>query len=176
MKTIRFTCILLATLCLTSCVMTKLNTSPIIDLPPTTRIGVVPFQNHSGSPQAGQRAAAISGGLMRIKGASIVSYPLSGSCKKLINCPYNVISWQKARAFARANGAQLILTGTVSEWRYKTGLDGEPSVGITLSLVDTKTGRIVWSGVGSQTGSSRSGLSVVAQSLLTKVLAPVMVH
>ena len=60
----------------------------------------------------------------------------------------------------------------MEEWRYKTGVDGEPVVGLTLELIDVQSGQVVWSATGARSGWSRSSLSSVATSLIGSVLAP----
>lgn len=62
------------------------------------------------------------------------------------------------------------MTGTVNEWRYKVGLDGEPAVSVTLKLIDMRNGRVIWSAVGSKMGSSRSSLGNVGQRLIDSML------
>jgi hypothetical protein len=59
--------------------------------------------------------------------------------------------------------------GSVQEWRYKVGIDGEPAVGVTMKVLDLSTGQIVWSVSGAKSGWSRQALSAVAQSLLTEM-------
>jgi hypothetical protein len=66
------------------------------------------------------------------------------------------------------------VTGTVDEWRYKVGVDGEPAVGFTLQVLDVPTGRVLWSAAGGRTGWSREALSAVAHQLLTRLSAPLV--
>ena len=80
-------------------------------------------------------------------------------------------TWREiALAWARQAGARYALTGSVDEWRYKVGVDGEAAVGVVLSIVDVESGRAVWSGSGAQSGWSREALSGVAQRLLRRLL------
>lgn len=60
--------------------------------------------------------------------------------------------------------------GGVSEWRYKTGIDGEAAVSLMLSLVDLKTSQVVWSATASDTSWSNSSLGTLAQNLIQKML------
>ena len=62
--------------------------------------------------------------------------------------------------------------GSVEEWRYKVGVDGEPAVGITLQLIDLPSGAVIWTASGSKTGWSREGLTATAQKLLVELTAP----
>src|SRR5690606_9636971 len=79
---------------------------------------------------------------------------------------------QQALAWARDTGARYALTGSVQEWRYKVGLDGEPVVGLTLNLIDVSSATVVWSATGSRSGWSRSSLAGVGQTLIKEMLDP----
>ncbi|MDU7588518.1 MAG: penicillin-binding protein activator LpoB, partial [Acidovorax sp.] len=75
-----------------------------------------------------------------------------------------------ALAWAREQGVRYALAGTVDEWRYKVGVDGEPAAGITLQIIDVQSGDILWSGAGGKSGWSREALSAVAQKLIRELL------
>lgn len=53
---------------------------------------------------------------------------------------------------AHSVNATHLLIGTVHEYRYKTDLDGDPAVGITLRLVDAATGQTLWQGTSGNVG------------------------
>ena len=76
---------------------------------------------------------------------------------------------QTALATARNDGADYLFTGTVEEWRYKSGLDGEPAVGITLEIRNADDNRVVWSGTSARTGWGRESLSVAAHKVLDEL-------
>jgi TolB-like protein len=81
----------------------------------------------------------------------------------------------KAREWAQSQGIRYILTGSVEEWHYKVGVDGEPAVGLTLKVIDLNTNQVVWSAVGAKSGWSRSALSAVAQDLARSLLSDLKV-
>lgn len=64
---------------------------------------------------------------------------------------------------ARSLGATHLLIGTVHEYRYKTDLDGDPVVGLTLRLVDAQDGRTIWQGSCAKVGVFFSSLSTASQ-------------
>ncbi len=68
--------------------------------------------------------------------------------------------------WARQQNLQYVLTGSVDEWQYKNGLDGEPAVGVTLQVVEPASGRVVWSNSGARSGWSRECLAATAQKVL----------
>ena len=158
---------------LVGCGTTAINyssTSPILSS--KERWAVLPMTNHTETPQAGSRVSAIITGLLRIKGVNHVSmYRSKTSCDKLITCPGQMDSIYKIKAWAKQKGVRYIMLGSVNEWHYKVGLDGEPVVNVVLKLMDIKTHKTIWSAVGSKTGNSRSGLSNVGQELIEEMLS-----
>ena len=81
-----------------------------------------------------------------------------------------IVSEPKLLDWARSTHAQYAMTGSVNEWTYKVGLDGEPVVGLSLQLIDLKSGRIVWTAVGSLSGGSRIAVTTTAQRLINSLL------
>ena len=53
----------------------------------------------------------------------------------------------------RTLGVERIFYGSVTEYRYKRGLDQNPAVGINLRLLDVTSGRELWSASMSRTGT-----------------------
>jgi len=49
-------------------------------------------------------------------------------------------------------GVDTVIYGSVSEYRYKRGLDEDPVVGINILMLDVATDKIVWAGSRSDTG------------------------
>ncbi len=45
-----------------------------------------------------------------------------------------------------ALGVDTVIFGSVTEYRYKRGLDEAPVVGVNIRMLDIKTGRVLWSG------------------------------
>ena len=58
----------------------------------------------------------------------------------------------------------------MNEWRYKVGLDGEPAVGVSISIIEVASGQVVWSGTAARTGWSREAVSAIAQKATDKLL------
>lgn len=133
---------------------------------------VLPIANHTETPQAGQRAAAIAQGLLRAYGyANLTPYAGGGDDETLFD-PAKPDAQQNALNWARQQNIRYALSGAVTEWRYKVGVDGEPAVGLSFDVIDVASGKIVWTGTGSRTGWSRDALSGVAQKLERDLLAP----
>lgn len=71
---------------------------------------------------------------------------------------------------ARSVGASHLVIGTVHEYRYKTDLDGDPAVGITLRLVDAATGQTLWQGTSANVGYAFASLSSAGQKAVRKLV------
>jgi TolB-like protein len=151
-----------------------------VSAPPAPRLdraapwALLPMVNHTETPQAGLRAEAILESLLRNGGVSALRrYPSSIGGDALFE-PSERKGVDQAIDWARSQGARYAVTGTVDEWRYKVGVDGEPAVGFTLQVLEVGTGRVLWSAAGGRTGWSREALSAVAHQLLTRLSAPLV--
>jgi polysaccharide biosynthesis protein PelC len=161
-----------AALWLAGCAVTDVGRAP--QMSPGDVVAVLPIVNNTETPQAGLRAEAIAESLLKTGGvANLKRYPASLNPETLFE-PAERESVGKALEWARGERARYALTGSVQEWRYKVGVDGEPAVGISLQLIDVASGQVVWSATGSNAGWSRESLSGVAQKLLRRLLAPLM--
>lgn len=72
---------------------------------------------------------------------------------------------------AKTVGASHLLIGTVHEYRYKTDLDGDPAVGITLRLVDANTGQTLWQGSSGNVGYAFASVTSAAQRAVRALVA-----
>ncbi|WP_438483589.1 hypothetical protein [Oleiharenicola lentus] len=71
---------------------------------------------------------------------------------------------------ARSVNASHLLIGTVHEYRYKTDLDGDPAVGITLRLVDATSGQTVWQGTSGNVGYAFASVTSAAEKSVRKLV------
>lgn len=152
---------------LTGCsVMQSQEGTPI---PEDGAFAVVPLINLSQTPQAGDQAASILAAILRAKGSDNVTLYLPDDRNPLL---YESSERQReALQSARADGAAYLISGTVEEWRYKSGLDGEPAVGVTLEVRSADDNRILWSGTAARTGWGRESLSVAGHKVLDELTA-----
>lgn len=135
---------------------------------------LLPFSNHTETPQAGLRAEAIAESLLRSSaGLNLRRYPVALNTETLFE-PTDRKQYDAALAWARSQGMKYAVAGNVDEWRYKVGIDGEPAAGLTMQIVDVPSGDVLWTGAGGKTGWSREALSAVAQKLMRQLLAPVI--
>jgi polysaccharide biosynthesis protein PelC len=136
------------------------------------KIAVVSIANYTETPDAGHSAESIAANALRAGGISDVRVAPAETNRNALFDTAQRGDGEKSLEWARSQNARYVLTGAVEEWRYKTGVDGEPVVGVTFELIDVSNGAVVWSATGSRTGWSRSGLSNVATSLIGNVLSP----
>jgi TolB-like protein len=153
-----------------ACTTVRVGAPPALDR--SARWALLPFVNHTETPQAGMRAEAIAEALLRANGiANLRRYPSNLNTETLFE-PMDRKQADASRAWAQAEGVRYALTGSVDEWRYKVGVDGEPAAGVTLQLIDLQRDEVIWSATGGRTGWSREALSAVAQKLLRGMLDP----
>ncbi len=131
---------------------------------------LLPLENHTDTPQAGLSAEAIATHVLRLHGVgNIVQYPATLSRDTLFE-PSERKVVDEARKWAHEQGARYGMTGSVEEWHYKVGIDGEPAVGLSLQVIDLANDQVVWSASGAESGWSRNALSGVANKLIEKLL------
>jgi len=131
---------------------------------------VLPFANHTETPMAGSRAESVAEALLHARGVGrIKRYTSSAQAEALFDAA-DTKRQEQALAWAKEQGVRYALGGSVDEWRYKVGVDGEPAAGLTLQIIDVQSGEILWSGAGGKSGWSREALSAVAQKLIRELL------
>jgi TolB-like protein len=139
-------------------------------LDPAAKWAMLPIVNNTDTPQAGLSAEALVEHQLRRRGITALQhYPVILSRDSLFE-PTERKVVDEAQQWARDQGVRFVLLGSVQEWRYKVGIDGEPAVGVVLKVLDLSTGQVVWSVSGAKSGWSREALSAVAQKLLTELL------
>lgn len=133
-------------------------------VPLAAPMAVIPLLNLSQTPQAGDQAASILSAILRARGVEDLNLYLPED-DGAMTYP-NLARQRNAIDEARAGGARYVFTGTVEEWRYKSGLDGEPAVGVTLEVRRAGNNQVIWSGTAARTGWGREGLSVAGHKVM----------
>jgi TolB-like protein len=170
MKNLRISLLLMLTVLLGGCaVMDRVDT---VRVPADARWAVLPFENGTTTPLAGTRAQAVAQALLATLGVRDIAR--APAARDTLFDPAPAADLDTALAWARESGVRYLLTGTVSEWHYKVGVDGEPVVGLAVHIIDTDSGQTVWSGVGARAGWGRTPLAGEAQTLLKSLLEPVL--
>lgn len=155
---------------LSGCATTQLNASP----PPHPHRQavwcVVAPVNNTSTPYAGERVQQQLAALLGERGLAQVLLAPSPDDNGPLPIGDGGKEQNPALDWARQHEARYALLGSVDEWHYKVGLDGQPAVGFTLRLVDLRSGRILWSGAASASGGSREGLAVLSERTLAVLL------
>ena len=71
---------------------------------------------------------------------------------------------------AKQLGATHLLIGTVHEYRYKTDLDGDPVVGVSMRLIDSQNGETLWQGSSSNVKVFFASLTGTAQAAVERLV------
>lgn len=152
-------------------------------LPAGSTVAVLPFENLTNHPNAGQIAADIvSTELYGVEGlrtveASRVRSRLSAA--KPAADAATATDGQPdaapldAQAAGRALGVDAVLAGSVSEYGYQHGLREEPVVGLNARLVRISDGTVLWTSSQSEAGRgyfSRDSVNNVAQRVVTRMI------
>jgi len=166
MQTIRSLTLLLSVLLVAGCSSFTGKNSPA--LPRTAQWGLVPMVNYSQTPQAGERSEQILLSVLSSKGLQPQVYPVSTQGEQALLDDSERLS--AALEWARQQKLDYVVAGSVEEWQYKNGLDGEPAVGISLRVIEPATGRVLWSKSGARAGWSRESLAGSAQKVLNKLV------
>lgn len=142
------------------------------------RWALLPIMNHAETPQAGERTQAILATLLRVRGIVdaqeyTARQKAEGEVEGLPDLDPEIDRhrrFDEAIDWAKAQGITYGVTGSVEEWRYKSGADGEPATGVSLQVIDIASGRVLWSATGARTGWGRESVSGTAQKLLKGLL------
>lgn len=137
-------------------------------LPRNAAWGVAPLVNYAQTPQAGERAEQILISILAEEGVRPLMYPQAPRQDLLLQDDRE--RQIQALDWARQQRLAYVITGSVEEWQYKNGLDGEPAVGVSLQVLEPATGRVVWSSSGARAGWSRESLAGAAQRVLRELV------
>ncbi len=129
------------------------------ELKKDVKISLFTLDNYTDTPQAGKRAANIIEGVLLSKGYKVTSH--------LSKDRYSL---KKAKKTAKKDDSKYFLMGALSEWRYKTGIDGEPAVSLKAVLYKTKNAKVVWSATGSDSHWGNASIGTTAQDLIESML------
>jgi len=136
---------------------------------------LLPFVNNTETPYAGERAEAIVAALLYARGVQRLERPVTETRAEELGMDRGEKRQREALEWAKEKKVRYVLSGTVNEWRYKVGLDGEPVAGFTLQVIELPANRVVWSGAAGKSGWSRDAVSSVAQQVLNRLLGEIPV-
>lgn len=131
---------------------------------------ILPVLNNSETPQAGERLEAMLDTILRKGGVvSLDRYPAPKDEETHL-ASTDRQRYQAALEWARTAKFDYAVGGSVEEWRYKSGLDAEPAIGMSLRVLELSTGKVVWASTGTRTGESSQNTSATAVQLLDSMV------
>lgn len=166
MQIIRYVALLCISMLLTAC--SSYNGQSSVHLAKDAKWGIAPIINYSQAPQAGERAEQILQSALAARGINAPRYHAPAQADALIIDEAERL--QSGLTWAREQGFTYVFSGSVEEWQYKSGLDGEPAVGVTLQVIEVASNRIVWQSSGARAGWSRESIAGAAQKVIDKLI------
>ena len=123
---------------------------PEADLPYYERVGVVPFETLANDRAAGERVSHVFfNELLRVEFAQVAEpgqFTAAMAQVRGNKSPASPWSTAELAKLGETAGVQGVFLGTVVEYEMvRIGRDSFPMVSIEVRLVDTQTGRLVWS-------------------------------
>ncbi len=139
-----------------------------VQLPQTKKYAIGSFWNYTETPMAGLRASTIVESVLSEK--NIMVYSLIGGSDELELSTTKEDFLKTKKEEAKKVGADYLITGNVQEWRYKTGIDGEPVVSYSIQIIDLNQNRIVFNGIGAKSGWGHKSIGVIAQEIAENLI------
>ena len=138
------------------------------ELPNNKIYAISSFWNYTETPMAGLKAASIVESVLAKENISLLSL-IAGNEKESLN--QNKISFLKTQVNkAKKLKASYLIMGEVQEWRYKTGIDGEPVVSYSVKVIELNTGNILFNAVGAKSGWGHKSIGIVAQEIAQEII------
>ena len=167
MQSIRCVSLAMVALLMAGCSSFTGQSSP--ELSKSARWGVLPLVNYSQTPQAGERSEQILLSVLSSRGLQPQVYTgTTGQGEQALLDDNERLAG--AMDWAREQKLDYVVSGSVEEWQYKNGLDGEPAVGVSLQVLEPASGRVLWSTSGARAGWSRESLAGAAQKVLRELV------
>jgi TolB-like protein len=153
---------------LTACAPMQVQKTKSADIEKKEKIVIIPFYNYTQTPLAGYSAAALSQVILQSHGYKTQTYGLQPDETTLLN--ENETASKNIAASFKQKGYRYLLQGEVTEWRYKSGIDAEPVVGLVVTVIDLQNGKTAYSSTGSKTTLGSGSISQTAHNILDEIL------
>jgi len=139
-----------------------------IQLPHNKIYAIGSFWNYTQTPMAGLKTASIVEAVLSKENLSLISL-VDGSEEKSLKQSKTAFLKEQTQK-AKQLKANYLITGEVQEWRYKTGIDGEPVVSYSIKIIELKSGNVVFNSVGAKSGWGNKSIGVVAQEIASELI------
>ena len=130
---------------------------------------VMPFNNYSGSAFASEQAEEIVVSVLKSEDVNIKIYKVS-DLNTLDSVLDPSLKIKAAQKWLANQDADYIVTASVAEWKYKSGLDADPSVGIILKVLDASNNEVLWQGTHVKSGWGRDSLALVGMDVVSEIV------
>jgi hypothetical protein len=158
--------IILSLWLLTSC--SSMINRQNVELPLDKKYAIASFWNYTETPMAGLRAASIVESVLAKNSLRLSSLVAGSEEMEATKSKGDFLKAKKAEA--KQLDAEYLIMGNVQEWRYKTGIDGEPVVSFSLLVIDLKTDKVVFNAVGAKSAWGHKSIGVVAQEIAQELI------
>ena len=136
------------------------NNLPQVEESKDISVSLFMLNNYTDTPRAGMRSSNIIEGILLSKGYIVDNHIMS-----------ETVELKAAQIIAEKENTNYFFIGGVSEWRYKTGIDGEPAVSLQCSMYETNTSKLVWSATGADSDWGVGSIGTTAQDLLETMMS-----
>ncbi|WP_406017631.1 hypothetical protein [Succinivibrio sp.] len=133
---------------------------------------VMPFVNQSNTPLAAENVGTIICSELSAKNINYVAYESADEPKDLKSILDDSYTTRKANDWLKTVSHNYVISGSVDEWNYKAGLDGEPVVSVTIRIKDVN-GNVVYEKTGSRSGFGRESLNGAGQKVVENILSDI---
>lgn len=171
---LNFLFIIILLILLIGCSVT--NVQKGVSLSSSERWMILPFQNYSQTPRAGEQAEEILATLLRIQGLQNIEMYQPQTDEESGWPELNSRKFQEnTLLLARKENISYAVTGSIDEWQYKLGVGSEPAVGLTIRIIEVSSGNVIWSASGARSGWSVESLTGTAQKLLKNMISDIKI-
>ncbi|MDD2710429.1 MAG: hypothetical protein PHV34_20815 [Verrucomicrobiae bacterium] len=126
------------------------------------RVCLAPFENATDDEHAGRAFTELFGTAMMERGVELIQLSKTASEDPGAAVDYLHLAKEKKAVY--------LVAGAVHEYRYKTDLDGDPAVGVTIRIVEVSSKKTVWQASGSNVGVGFSSLTSAAQEVVGDIV------
>ncbi|MGE0713083.1 MAG: hypothetical protein AB7N76_35100 [Planctomycetota bacterium] len=120
--------------------------APSYDAGKAGRVAVLPLENHTSYPNAGETVSELLATELRVRGFDVLD---GHEVRRKLELQADDEGRKLARADLAALARQLqvdsLVSGSVGEFRYKRDLGEDPVVGFSVRMLDRAKGEVVWS-------------------------------
>jgi hypothetical protein len=137
-------------------------------LPIDKKYAISSFWNYTETPMAGLRASSIVESVL--SNEQIIIHSLIDGSDEMGEVKSKQVFLNKKKDEAKISGADYLITGDVQEWRYKTGIDGEPVVSYSIKVINLKDDSIVLNDIGAKSGWGHKSIGVIAGEIALELV------